>query len=293
MSDEKEKLKVEMGKIQQSKPFEALEMKHLLQDHGFVNLVHNLNVAHEQVKHGLYVVKRFTQLLKVMSESWKLAAQTTLKACKEMAGKKEKLEHDKMEAHRHAIWLVNVYLEQTSAAQLKYCNDIMALVVLPLTGFYKDGESKRKKLMHQEEKVTTNIIASRQMTKKEREECLKVWRELKLVQEEMLRDSTEKASADAELGGSNGGKGVSPDVLETSIDSQLPPPTTFPGLAKRRESGGPSKLLSTAKQKTAEKKLQRSQSSLVKTRQRTSKYFQKFDTNLLQLHHYINLQIDM
>jgi len=252
--------------------------KERLKDHGFVNLVHNLAVAHEQVKHGLYVVKRFTHLLKVMSESWKIAAQTTLKACKQMTGKKDKLEHDKMEAHRQAIWLVNIYLEHTSAATVKYCNDIISLVVLPLTGFYKDGETKRKKLIQQEEKITTNIIAARQLAKKEREECLKVWRELKISQEEMLRDSTEKASADAELGSSSGSMSGSPGSMEVSSDTTAPVSTILPGLTKRRESGSATRLLSTAKQKTAEKKLQRSQTSLVKTKQRTSKSFQKFES---------------
>ena len=56
----------------------------------------------------------------------------------------------------------------------------MALVVDPLTLWYKDAELKRKKILQQEEKLETKMSELRAMVKRERIACIKQWQILQV-----------------------------------------------------------------------------------------------------------------
>jgi len=171
-----------------------------------------------------------------MCDAWKISAEATLKATKQVSGRKDKLDQDGMESHIEAFWYTKNYLEQTSAAQSKFYNDVLSLIIQPLLNFYKDSEKKRRKIIQQEEKYYEKMTAAKAHVKKEREECLKLWATLKGSQEEMLKDSSEKAQADADLG---------PSIV---VDGNIP------DTRKRVESGGKPSEKAVQKQKNAEKK---------------------------------------
>ena len=84
-----------------------------------------------------------------------------------------------MESYVSVFLLINQYLSQSHAEEMKFANAVINHVMHPLLEFYKRGEKRRKQLMQEDEKIRTiwaNLYAA---LRKEREECMKAWSGLK------------------------------------------------------------------------------------------------------------------
>jgi len=137
-------------------------------------LSHKPEVIIEQVKSGLYTLKRFAGLVKSSTDAQKIYAKSLLDAAELVIDRKDKLALDLMKKHSSCCKQLNTYLANTGQAQLKAVEQIFTQVVDPLLVYYKEADSQLKKLIDEEKAIKDVTAALHANVQKEKEEYLKV-----------------------------------------------------------------------------------------------------------------------
>eukprot|EP00808_Paulinella_micropora_P010733 g1537.t1 len=168
-------------------------------DAGLAKHMTRTDQVFEQVKHGLYMVKKYAQLLKNIAEGHKAAAQNQAKAITHIESRRAKLQQDGMDAYVAVFLEFNNYLSQSMAEEIKFANAVTSHIVNPLLELYKRGEKRRKQLSLEDARIQNAWALIQSGLRKEREECMKAWQELKKAAADSKKNPTEtgKRKSDA------------------------------------------------------------------------------------------------
>eukprot|EP00457_Paulinella_chromatophora_P003478 gb/GEZN01003486.1/.p1 GENE.gb/GEZN01003486.1/~~gb/GEZN01003486.1/.p1 ORF type:complete len:669 (-),score=114.98 gb/GEZN01003486.1/:21-2027(-) len=160
------------------------------------NMTQRTDLVFEQIRHGLYLIKKYAQLLKTIAEGQKGAAQNQVKAMKHIESRKAKLYQDGMETYVDVFLRLNDYLSQTTAEEIKFTNAVINQIAQPLLDFYKRGEKRRKQLMLEDARLQNTWALIHSTVRKERDDCMKAWQALKIITTEAKNSTSGKKKSE-------------------------------------------------------------------------------------------------
>jgi len=134
-----------------------------------------VDVIIDQVRAGLYTLKRLSSIIRATAEAQKLYARHLLAGSDVVNDKKDKIALDQMSQHTACLKQLNIYVAKRGTANNKFAEQIMTDVLEPLDGFIKEGNLILKQLDKEEKESRESINSLQTQLFKDKEECLRAY----------------------------------------------------------------------------------------------------------------------
>eukprot|EP00462_Mataza_sp_D1_P025513 CAMPEP_0175132722 /NCGR_PEP_ID=MMETSP0087-20121206/7223_1 /TAXON_ID=136419 /ORGANISM="Unknown Unknown, Strain D1" /LENGTH=474 /DNA_ID=CAMNT_0016415089 /DNA_START=53 /DNA_END=1475 /DNA_ORIENTATION=+ len=144
----------------------------------FGQLAHNFPEVEQQLKDGLYIVRRVKSFCSKLAKAQMLCVENLEKAIQKEALLGNKFQRDGMKDHVDAVITLHSLLSQTNSKGKTFASNIEVNVVQPLDHFYTTGESELRSISQEYVTQRKKIEQLKNDALRKRHTAVRCWKEL-------------------------------------------------------------------------------------------------------------------